>query len=63
MASNDEELLTAHHVAEVLKCHVSQVYKMIKRGQLPPMIKFGDRMVRMRRRDLNEWLCAIHPQK
>lgn len=63
MASHDEELLTAHHVAEVLKCHVSQVYKMIKRGQLPPMIKFGDRMARMRRHDLNEWLLAANSQK
>jgi len=63
MAIHDEELLTAPDVAEVLKCHVSQVYKMIKRGHLPPMIKFGNKMARMRRGDLNEWLLAAKPRK
>lgn len=47
-----DELLTANQVAEILNCHVSQVYKMIKRGQLPPMIKFGQRMARMSRSQL-----------
>jgi excisionase family DNA binding protein len=51
-----EELLTASQVAEILKCHVTQVYKMIKRGQLPKMVKFGQRMSRMRRSQLNECL-------
>jgi excisionase family DNA binding protein len=51
-----EELLTANQVAEILKCHVTQVYKMIKRGQLPKMIKFGERMARMRRSQLDECL-------
>ena len=44
---NFDELLTANQVAKILNCHVSQVYKMIRRGQLPPMIKFGERMSRM----------------
>ena len=51
-----EELLTANQVAEILKCLVTQVYKMIKKGQLPKMIKFGERMSRMRRSQLDECL-------
>jgi excisionase family DNA binding protein len=51
-----EELLTANQVAEILKCHVTQVYKIIKKGQLPKMIKFGERMSRMRRSQLDECL-------
>ena len=45
--NQNEELLSANQVAAILNCHVTQVYKMIKRGQLPPMIKFGERMSRM----------------
>ena len=52
----NEELLTANQVATILNCHVTQVYKMIKRGQLPPMIKFGERMSRMSRTRLEEYL-------
>ena len=56
---NNEELLTAKQVAEILNCHVTQVYKMIKRGQLPSMIKFGERMSRMSRIQLEECLHNI----
>ncbi len=52
--TQNEELLTANQVASILNCHVTQVYKMIKRGQLPPMIKFGERMSRMSRLELQE---------
>ena len=52
----NEELLNVSQVAEILNCHVTQVYKMIKRGQLPPMIKFGERMSRMSRLQLNKFL-------
>ena len=52
----NEELLTANQVATILNYHVTQVYKMIKRGQLPPMIKFGERMSRMSRTRLEEYL-------
>lgn len=51
-----EELITANQVAVILNFHVSQVYKMIKRGQLPSMIKFGERMSRMSRMQLEECL-------
>ena len=38
--NQNEELLSANQVAAILNCHVTQVYKMIKRGQL--MVKrFG----------------------
>tara|TARA_X000000950_G_scaffold25577_1_gene27519 strand:- start:398 stop:589 length:192 start_codon:yes stop_codon:yes gene_type:complete len=60
--SQNDELLNANQVATILNCHVTQVYKMIKRGQLPPMIKFGERMSRMSRRRLEEYLRA-HSQK
>lgn len=52
MPPNDE-FLTAVQVAEILNCHVTQVYKLIKRGKLPKMIKFGEKMVRMSRVELN----------
>ena len=52
----NEEWLTTNQVATILNCHVTQVYKMIKRGQLPPMIKFGERMSRMSRTRLEEYL-------
>ena len=58
MAQN-EELLTANQVASILNCQVTQVYKMIKRGQLPPMIKFGERMSRMSRLQLNQYLNEL----
>ena len=54
--SQNDELLNANQVATILNCHVTQVYKMIKRGQLPPMIKFGERMSRMSRLQLNKFL-------
>ena len=60
--SQNEELLSANQVAAILNCHVTQVYKMIKRGQLPPMIKFGERMSRMSRLRLEEYLKA-HSQE
>jgi excisionase family DNA binding protein len=56
---NFDELLTANQVAAILNCHVTQVYKMIKRGQLPPMIKFGERMSRMSRLQLNQYLNEL----
>ena len=51
--SQNDELLNANQVATIPGYHVTQVYKMIKRGQLPPMIKFGERMSRMSRLQLN----------
>lgn len=57
--SQNDELLNANQVAAILNCHVTQVYKMIKRGQLPPMIKFGERMSRMSRLQLNQCLNEL----
>ena len=57
--NQNEELLSANQVAAILNCHVTQVYKMIKRGQLPPMIKFGERMSRMSRLKLNQCLNEL----
>ena len=53
---NFDELLTANQVAAILNCHVTQVYKMIRRGQLPQMIKFGERMSRMSRIELEKYI-------
>ena len=57
--NQNEELLSANQVAAILNCHVTQVYKMIKRGQLPPMIKFGERISRMSRLQLNRYLNEL----
>jgi len=54
--SQNDELLNANQVAAILNCHVTQVYKMIRRGQLPPMIKFGERMSRMSRIELEKYI-------
>ena len=57
--SQNEEFLNAKQVVATLKCCFTQAYKMIKRGQLPPMIKFGERMVRMSKLQLNEFLSDL----
>lgn len=57
--SQNDELLNANQVAAILNCHVTQVYKMIRRGQLPPMIKFGERMSRMSKLQLNKFLSDL----
>ena len=54
--TQQDEFLSAQQVAQILNCHVTQVYKLIKRGKLPKMIKFGEKMSRMRRSELNECL-------
>lgn len=54
--TQQDEFLTAQQVALILNCHVTQVYKLIKRGKLPKMVKFGEKMVRMSRVELNEHL-------
>lgn len=59
MNNHNEDLLTVDEVAEVLSCHVSQVYKLIKREQLPRMIRFGPKMVRMSRVSLNEYIKQL----
>ncbi len=55
----NEELLNIKQVAAILNCHVTQVYKMIPRGNLPPIIKFGERMVRMSRVQLEECITKF----
>ena len=57
--NQNEELLSANQVAAILNRHVTQVYKMIKRGQVPPMIKFGERMSCMSRLQLNQCLNEL----
>ena len=59
MNTPNEDLLTVDEVAEVLSCHVSQVYKLIKREKLPRMIRFGPKMVRMSRVSLNEYIKQL----
>ena len=53
---NFDKLLTANQVATILNCRVTQVYKMIKRGQSPQMIKFSERMSRMSGIELEKYI-------
>lgn len=54
--TQQDEFLSAQQVAQILNCHVTQVYKLIKRDKLPKMIKFGEKMSRMSRMELNQHL-------
>ena len=49
---NHPELLTADEVAQILKMDVSQVYKLIRAGEIKA-VRYG-KSIRVMRRDLND---------
>jgi excisionase family DNA binding protein len=52
---DQDELLTMPHVARLLKVSVGRAYELHRSGELPS-VTLGERQVRVRRRDLIEYL-------
>ena len=48
-----ERLLSPTEMAERLACSRPMVYKLINQGKLPPLIKLGERMSRVREADFD----------
>ena len=48
-----ERLLTPDEMANRLNCSRPMVYKLIAAGKLPPLIKLGQRMSRVREADFD----------
>ena len=52
------ELLTKIEVARLLKVCLATVTRMVRRGQLPPPVRYSKKMVRFRSRDIENWLTG-----
>lgn len=48
-----ERLLSPTEMAERLDCSRPMIYKLIAAGKLPPIIKLGERMSRVREADFD----------
>jgi excisionase family DNA binding protein len=48
-----ERLLSPTEMAARLECSRTMVYKLINQGKLPPLIKLGERMSRVREADFD----------
>ena len=48
-----ERLLSPTEMAERLVCSRPMIYKLINQGKLPPLIKLGERMSRVREADFD----------
>lgn len=53
---DDLQLLTARQVADLLGLHVRSVWRMASAHELPIPIRFGNRITRWRRADLEEFI-------
>lgn len=54
--SPSPDLLTVAQVAERLSVCVRTVRRMVKNGRLPPPLRFSSKLVRWRRRDVDDYL-------
>ena len=50
----NQRLLTAKDVAEILQCSLQHIYNLVWRGEIP-FVKIGG-LLRFRREQLTEWL-------
>jgi excisionase family DNA binding protein len=48
-----ERLLSPTEMAARLECSRPMIYKLINQGKLPPLIKLGERMSRVREADFD----------
>ena len=55
MGTDELTVLDIHEVAQILACHESTVYRMIKRKQAPPSFKVGSDH-RFLKRLLVQWM-------
>lgn len=53
-----DELLTEQQISKLTKIPASTLRSWRKRGRGPRYLRLGDRVVRFRRRDINEWLAS-----
>lgn len=51
------EVLTSYEIAEYLNCHVTTVYRLVKRGL--PVFRLG-KDLRFKFADINAWIAAGH---
>jgi excisionase family DNA binding protein len=54
-----DELVTQAQLAEKLSVSKQTVWRMLGKGQLPPMITIGSRSKRWHAEDINEWLQSL----
>ena len=54
-----DQKLSVTQVADEIGCHPNTVWNHIKRGQLAA-VRFGPRVVRVKRSDLDRFLSAYH---
>ena len=51
-----EEVLTAKELARYLRCHVSTLYRLVNRGEIPHFRLGSD--IRFRRSAIDKWLTG-----
>jgi excisionase family DNA binding protein len=54
-------LLTVGQVAKFIQCSTLHVYRMEKRGEIPPAVRLGAN-VRWRRQTIEDWIAAGCPK-
>ena len=57
-----DSLLTEKKVSQWMTDSVSHVRKMRRDGTGPPFIRLGEKLIRYRRTDVEEWLAAQRQQ-
>jgi len=61
-ASNDwqdERLLSAKDLAEILGCSQRSIWRLCSSGRLPSPVRLGPRLVRWRAKDVERWLGSL----
>jgi excisionase family DNA binding protein len=59
--SGCKELLTAQEVAYRLSIGVRTLYRLVQRGEFPPPVRQGPRMVRWKAADVQRYIDALRP--
>jgi len=57
-----ERLLSPEEMANRLNCSRPMIYKLINQGKLPPLIKLGERMSRVREADFDAAIQELSQQ-
>ena len=57
---SSEEVLTAKDLASYLRCHVSTLYRLVNRGEIPHFRLGSD--IRFKRSAIEKWLDEQGPQ-
>jgi predicted DNA-binding transcriptional regulator AlpA len=62
-ASIMPELMTADDVAELMRVSRRTVFRLRRRGLLPPPVNLSDKLVRWRWSDLRDFLTTLTPRQ